>query len=47
MVAALIVSLPLSSKDINLKSYGAKADGKTKVTKIFQKAIDKVSKSGI
>lgn len=45
---ALIISLsfPLSAKDIDLKKFGAKADGKTKITKVLQKAIDKVSEAG-
>ena len=34
------------AKDIDLKSRGAKADGKTKVTALLQKAIDDVSSSG-
>jgi len=34
------------AKDIDLKAYGAKADGKTKCTAVLQKAIDEVSKAG-
>ena len=37
---------PLYAKDVHLKNKGAKADGKTKVTQLFQKAIDEVSESG-
>ena len=40
------IALTLSAKDIDLKKAGAKADGQTKVTKVLQKAIDKVSEAG-
>jgi len=46
IIAIFIISLPISAKDVNLKRYGAKADGNTKVTTILQKAIDEVSESG-
>ncbi len=42
----LVASLTLQGKDIDVKSLGAKADGKTKVTAVLQKAIDKVSAAG-
>ena len=45
-VVAAFLCLPLTAKDIDLAKFGAKADGKTKVTKILQKAIDKVSEAG-
>ena len=45
-VVAALLCLPLTAKDIDLAKFGAKADGKTKVTKILQKAIDKVSEAG-
>lgn len=42
----LCASVTLGAKDIDLKKFGAKADGKTKITAILQKAIDKVSAAG-
>ncbi|MBQ9462620.1 MAG: right-handed parallel beta-helix repeat-containing protein [Bacteroidales bacterium] len=36
----------LQAKDLDLKKCGARADGKTKVTKVLQKAIDDISASG-
>lgn len=48
MTGLMILStiMTLEAKDIDLKKYGASADGKTKVTAIFQKAIDEVSHDG-
>jgi len=46
VLALAILAVPIQAKDINLKSYGAKADGKTKVTKVLQRAIDEVSAAG-
>ena len=45
-LAFLLLAFQSQAKDINVKSLGAKADGKTKVTKSIQKAIDAVSASG-
>lgn len=42
----LAAALPLQGKDIDVKSLGARADGKTKVTAVIQKAIDRVSAAG-
>ena len=33
----LAAALPLQGKDIDVKSLGARADGKTKVTAVLQK----------
>ncbi len=40
------ISLCAEAKDIDLVKAGAKADGRTKVTKVLQKSIDEVSKAG-
>lgn len=45
-LAFTLQAFPAQAKDINVKSLGAKADGKTKVTKTIQKAIDDVSAAG-
>lgn len=46
LITITFLCLPLTARDIDLKKFGAKADGKTKVTTILQKAIDKVSEAG-
>ena len=46
IILTAAICLSASAKDIDLKKFGAKADGKTKVTALLQKAIDKVSQSG-
>lgn len=45
-LAFTLLALTAQAKDINVKSIGARADGKTKVTKTIQKAIDDVSAAG-
>jgi polygalacturonase len=45
-LAFTLLAFPARAKDINVKSLGAKADGKTKVTRVIQKAIDAVSAAG-
>ena len=45
-LAFALLAIPAQAKDIDLKKFGASADGVTKVTKVLQKAIDKVSASG-
>ncbi len=42
----LLTAVTAQAKDIDVKRYGAKADGKTMTTKVIQKAIDKVSAAG-
>lgn len=46
IITILLTALSLCAKDIDLKKSGAKADGKTKVTRNLQKAIDQVSEAG-
>lgn len=42
----VLTTVTVQAKDIDLKKYGAKADGKTMTTKVIQKAIDQVSSAG-
>jgi polygalacturonase len=46
ILLATLLLIPVSAKDIDLKKSGARADGKTKITKVLQKAIDEVSAAG-
>lgn len=46
VLAMVVFALQVQAKDIDVKSLGAKADGKTMVTKTIQKAIDAVSAAG-
>lgn len=45
-MAFCAATMPSEARDIDLKSFGAKPDGKTKVTATLQKAINEVSKAG-
>ena len=45
-MAFCAATMPSEARDIDLKSFGAKPDGKTKVTATLQKAINEVSKTG-
>ena len=46
VLTLVLLAIPAWAKDINVKSLGAKADGKTMTTKVIQKAIDEVSAAG-
>ncbi|MBO4417300.1 MAG: hypothetical protein J5801_04190 [Bacteroidales bacterium] len=46
VLTLVLLAFPALAKDINVKSLGAKADGKTMATKVIQKAIDEVSAAG-
>lgn len=46
IIAILLIALPGFAKDVDVKKAGAKADGKTNVTKKIQKAIDEVCEAG-
>ncbi len=46
LILLIIAAMPLWAKDVDIRSYGAKPDGKTKATAAIQKAIDDVSRSG-
>lgn len=45
-LAFSLLAFHTQAKDINVKSIGARADGKTNVTRAIQKAIDDVSAAG-
>ena len=46
LLLMISVGLAAEGKDVNVRAYGAKPDGKTKVTEALRRAIDDVHNSG-